>query len=279
MDFLNKLERKFGRFAISNLPAVMIGLYAAGYVLSVIAPTVFQYLYLEPYYILRGQIWRIITWVIIPPGRLDVFTVIMLFFYFSIGRTLERTWGTFRFNVYIFMGIIFTVIGAFIVYAIQAGSGTIYSVGGYFSTYWINMSIFLAIAFTYPDMQVLLYFVIPVKVKWLGVLDGVLIAYEFFQTGLPGKVAILASLLNFFLFFLLTHNLQRMAPKEVRRRQTYKKAVKSSVHHKGTIHRCAVCGRTEADGDHLVFRYCSKCDGAYEYCQDHLFNHEHRHQG
>ena len=139
MNFLNDLERKYGRYAIHNLPAVMIGLYVAGYILQTFSPSALSFLRLEPYYILRGQIWRIITWVIIPPSSLDIFTIIMLMFYFSIGQVLERTWGAFRFNVYIFTGIIFTVIGAFVLYAIYDLLG-MYSynmvmIGYYFSTY------------------------------------------------------------------------------------------------------------------------------------------------
>ena len=280
MKFLNDMERKFGRYAVKNLPAIMIGLYVAGYILSLFTPQVLRYLTLEPYLIVHGQIWRIVTWLIIPPDTLNLFTVIMLLFYFSIGQTLERTWGTFRYNVYIFMGIIFTVLGAFILFAICAFIGyPNASVGGWFSTYYINMSIFLAFAMSYPDMQVLLYFFIPVKMKWMGLLYGVLTVYTFIQTRWPGRVAIIASLLNFFVFMLMTRNLKPYSPKEIRRKATYKQAVKRAASPAGAPrHRCAVCGRTEKDDPNLEFRFCSKCDGAYEYCQDHLFSHVHIHK-
>lgn len=283
MKLLNKLERKFGKYAIHNLPAIMIGLYAAGYLLSLFGSggmRILPYLTLEPYYILRGQIWRVITWVIVPPGSLDLFTVIMLFFYFSIGQTLERTWGAFRFTLYIVSGLVFTVLGAFLLYGIFVlrGAGNIVQVEGLFSTYYINMSIFLAFALSYPDMQVLLYFIIPVRMKWMGLLYAVLIAVQFFQSPWPGKVAIIASLLNFIVFFLATRSYSRVNPAQIRRRQTFKKAVSQpSAPGKGKpLHRCAVCGRTEQDDPSLQFRYCSRCDGAYEYCQDHLFNHVHK---
>ena len=276
MNWMNKMERKFGKYAIRNLSALIIALYAAGYILSVTSPRILSYLTLEPFFIFRGELWRIVTWIIVPPGTMDLFTVIMLFFYFSIGRTLERTWGEFRFNFYILSGIIFTVLGAFLLYAIGLAGGRQFLMGGMFSTYYINMSIFLAFALTYPNMEVLLYFIIPIKVKWMGVLYGVLIIYSFMQTNWAGRVAIIASLLNFILFFLLTRNMRRISPKEIKRKQDFKKSVHMASPKTGTpIHRCAVCGRTEADGENLVFRYCSKCDGAYEYCQDHLFTHEH----
>lgn len=281
MNFLNNLERKYGRYAIRNLPAVMIGLYVAGYILQTFSPAVLTLLRLEPYYILRGQIWRIITWVIIPPSSLDIFTIIMLMFYFSIGQTLERTWGSFRFNVYIFMGIIFTVIGAFVLYAVYALLG-MYSynmviIGYYFSTYYINMSIFLAFALSYPEMQVMLYFIIPVKMKWMGVLYGVLIGYSFIRSAWPVRVAIIASLLNFIIFFFSTRNSGRISPQQIRRKAAFRQSVRSALPSgtNGARHKCAVCGRTELDDPTLEFRYCSKCDGAYEYCNDHLFTHQH----
>ncbi len=281
MNFLNNLERKYGRYAVRNLPAVMIGLYVAGYILQTFSPSVLAFLRLEPYYILHGQIWRIITWVIIPPSSLDIFTIIMLMFYFSIGQSLERTWGAFRFNVYIFTGIIFTVIGAFVLYAVYALLG-MYSynmvmIGYYFSTYYINMSIFLAFALSYPDMQVMLYFIIPVKMKWMGVLYGILIGYSFIRSAWPGRVAIIASLLNFIIFFISTRNPGRISPQQIRRRTAFRQSVRSArpASNNGARHKCAVCGRTELDDPSLEFRYCSKCDGAYEYCNDHLFTHQH----
>ena len=287
MKFLNNLERRFGKLAIRNLPAIMIGLYAAGYIMTIFRGSgisVLDYMTLEPARILRGEVWRIITWVIVPPGSLDIFTVIMLFFYYSIGTVLEKTWGSFRFTVYILSGLLFTVLGAFVLYGILALRGypvdRIYF-GSLFSTYYINMSIFLAFAVSYPNMQVLLYFIIPIKMKWMGILYGVIIAIQFFQSGWPVKVAIIASLMNFIVFFFLTRNYSRVNPAEIRRRQTYKKAVSQASEPKSgqPVHRCTVCGRTELDDPNLQFRYCSRCDGAYEYCQDHLFNHTHKKAG
>ena len=116
MNFLNKLERKFGRYAIRNLTTYIIGIYVISYILVLIASGAMSWLTLEPALILRGQVWRLVTWVLMPPETLSIFTIIMLFLYYSLGNTLERTWGAFRFNVYIFTGIIATVIGAFVLY-------------------------------------------------------------------------------------------------------------------------------------------------------------------
>lgn len=270
MNFINKLERKFGRFGIPNLSLYLIICYIVGYVFMYMQPGILQFLALDPYYIFKGQVWRIVTWILIPPESFSVFTVVMLFFYYSLGTTLERTWGAFRYTLYILTGIAATVVGAFLLYFI-VGAPLFYTAP--FSTYYINMSIFLAFAVAYPNMQVLLYFIIPIKVKWMGILYAVFIGYSFFKSSWPARVAIIASLLNFLVFFFGTRNFKRVAPKEIKRRQQFKQETKKA---QGlTKHKCAVCGRTEKDGDDLEFRFCSKCDGNYEYCQDHLFTHEH----
>lgn len=280
MNWLNKMERKFGRYAIRNLTMYLIICYVIGYIIWYTVPNMILYLTLDPSLIVRGQVWRIVSWVLIPPGSFDILTVIMLFFYYSIGTSLERTWGTFRYNVYIFSGIIFTVIGAFILFLIYPNSSFL-TISLSFSTYYINMSIFLAYAMSYPDMQVLLYMVIPIRVKWLAYADIVYLAYMFWQGNLVSRVAIVASLLNFIVFYFATKNFKPYTPKEFVRKQKFRKEVKknpppSQAHKNGPRHRCAVCGRTELDDPNLEFRYCSKCNGNYEYCQDHLFTHEHK---
>lgn len=273
MNFLDKMERKFGRYALSNLSLYMIITYAAGYLIELVAPVMVQFLTLEPALILRGQIWRLVSWLLIPPDNTNpLFLVITLYFYYSIGNTLERTWGSFRYNVYIFGGILTSIIGAFILY-FALGGGNI-GLGSAFSTYYISMSILLAFAATYPNMQVLLMFIIPLKIKWLGIAYGVMIVAELILVSWPVRVVIICSLMNFIIFFFSTRNMRRYSPKEIRRKQVYKQAVhKSQVNI--TKHKCAICGRTEKDGDHLEFRFCSKCNGNYEYCQDHLFTHTH----
>lgn len=114
MNFLNKLERKIGRYAIPNLSKYLICGYILGYLLQMINANIINLLSLNPYLILHGQVWRLVTWIIIPPERLTLLTIIMLYFYYSVGNDLERTWGTFYYNVYLFMGMIFTVIGSFV---------------------------------------------------------------------------------------------------------------------------------------------------------------------
>ena len=290
MRFIDKLERKFGKYGIRNLTLYIIACYVIGYLLVYLAPNVLTYLSLDVRMILRGQVWRLITWVIYPPstGNFLWFLVSILLFYYPIGMSLERTWGSFRYTLYIFSGILFTIIGAFLLYFITGGivvmDGVPYLIGGgIFSTYYISLSVFLAYAMSYPDMQLLLMFVIPVKMRWRAVVYGVIVLFDIVSYIRGGMwfmaVPIVASLLNFVLFYLGTKDFSRYNPKEVRRRQDFKKAMAQSrvnPHTGGvTKHKCAICGRTEKDDPNLEFRFCSKCKGNYEYCQDHLFTHEH----
>ena len=281
MNWIDKLERKYGRFGIQNLTMYVIICYVVGYVLVYINPSLLSMMSLEPVLILHGQIWRIITWVIYPPSTTSFlwFILAIVFFYYPIGTSLERTWGKFRYTLYIFSGILFSVIGAFILYFITGA----YGIGSLFNTYYISLSVFLAYALSYPDMNIYLWFVIPIKMKWMAVVYGAFIIYDMGTYVRSGQwymaVPIVASLLNFALFFFSTRNMQRYNPKEVKRRKEFKKAVASSRVNPATggitKHKCAICGRTEKDDPNLEFRFCSKCNGNYEYCQDHLFTHQH----
>ncbi len=281
MNFLNKMERKYGRYAIHNLTKYMIGCYAIGYILvyfgQMFGGNFFQYLLLSPYHIMHGQIWRIVSWILIPPSSSNIiFVLIMLSFYYYLGTALERTWGAFRYNVYILGGMLCTVIGAFILYFISGQNEMLSLINGMsFSTYYINLSIFLAFAMNYPDMEVLFMMIIPIKIKYLALLDVAYLLYDLIRGGWGTRTVIIASLLNFIIYFLMTRNYRRISPQEIHRKQQFKKAVHPQMTPGGTRHKCAVCGRTEKDGEHLEFRYCSKCNGNYEYCQDHLSTHQH----
>ena len=120
MNWLNRLERKFGKYAITNLPLYIVMLYAVGAVLNLISNGSFyyQYLSLNPYMILHGQVWRVVTFLIATPTTSIIFLIFVLFFYYSIGESLVQVWGAFKFNMYILIGILGTIAAAFIVYAI-----------------------------------------------------------------------------------------------------------------------------------------------------------------
>lgn len=288
--FMSNFEKKFGRYAIRNLSLMLIMCYAVGYVIQIINGDFLGFLTLDPYQILHGQIWRIVTWIIIPPSSFGIFTLIMLYVYYSVGTTLERTWGAYRYNVYLFSGMLFTVLGSFVAlglcYVFHGEMMAFYGVADVcrvysrlFSTYYINMSILLAFAATFPDAQILLMFVVPVKMKWMGIIYGALLVFDLFQNianpmeGIFYRTAIVATLLNFVIFWLTSRGHIHMSPREIKRRREFRHEVKKNMRVSG--HKCAICGRTDADDPTLEFRYCSKCEGNYEYCQNHIFTHEH----
>ncbi len=293
---LNKLERKFGKYAVPNLINYLLGGYVIGYLLyygyRLTGSNFLQFMTLEPYYIIhKFQIWRLITWVMLPPSYNLFWGVIMIIFYYQLGTILERNWGTFRFNVYIFGGILFTIIGAFILYVVYAvilyPGLPITGIGNYFSTSYINMTIFLAFATMYPDMEVRLYFLIPVKMKWMSILYAVLVLIDLVRADWGGRVAIIASVLNFVLFYLSSKDYHRLDPREMNRkrqfRQSYNAGARANTANpfgsagkaKVARHKCAICGRTELTNPELTFRFCSKCNGNYEYCEEHIFTHKH----
>ena len=290
--FLNKLERKFGRYAIRNLMIYVIGAYVLGAVISIINPYFYYYyLSLNVEEILHGQVWRLITFILEPMGSTGspmggLFFFINLMFYWFIGRNLENAWGAFRFNLYYLSGILLNIVAAFLMYAITKDPMSGMALG---LTY-INESLILAFCVLYPNVQILLFFFLPVKIKWLGIVYMAMILFNVVQTVAAGQwyyaVAILVALLNFFVFFFSTRNYARVSPKEIHRRRVYQQEVRRSERgsyqtlHGTARHRCAICGRTELDDPNLEFRFCSKCDGNYEYCQDHLFTHTHvKHTG
>ncbi len=291
MNQHNGLRRKLEKYAIPNLTLYLIICYGIGYLMQYLVPAGYQYLMLDPFLVLKGQVWRLVTWILIPPDSSNIFFVLItLYLYYSLGGLLERIWGTYKYNVYLFSGLLFTILGAFVLcgYSVLMGAQPTMYTGlyllnngsavyfGQFSTYYINMSIFLACAASIPDVQVLLMFIFPIKVKWLGIVYGIILLVNCIQGGIATWIVVIFSLLNFLVFFLRSKGKMHMSVGQIKRQQEFHQKMRSAGQTKGiTRHKCAICGRTELDGDDLEFRFCSKCNGNYEYCQYHLFTHEH----
>ena len=268
MNLLDKLERKFGRYAIHNLMYYIIILYALGYVIVTFVPQFYvQYLSLDPTMILRGQIWRIITFIIYPPNTGLFYFLLSMYLYYSIGKILEAQWGAFRFNVYVFLGILGHVLAEIVITLAFGFSPNLLPVA-------LDFSLFFAFALTFPDVEFLLMYLIPIKAKWLAVAEGAVYLYYLIAGDLATKIEIGMTMANVIVFFLLTRNCNRINPKEIKRKHDFKSQVRMKPQGR-TRHKCAVCGRTEQDGPGMEFRYCSKCAGNYEYCQDHLYTHKH----
>jgi len=292
--FLNRMERKFGKYAIHNLMFYIIGVYVVGAILGMFDGGAFYYQYLSLDFsaILRGQVWRIITFILTPDtlGSVKGFNVffflITLYFYWIIGRNLENVWGAFRFNMYYLSGILLNIVAALIMYLITKDP----TAGWYFGMNFINQSLLLAFCAMFPDNMVLFMFVIPLKMKYLGIFYGAMLALNIIQALVAGSwyyaVAIIVALANFFLFFFSSRKSVRPFSSKInswKRRQFHSYTGGATGGSTGNVdanthfarHRCAICGRTEISDPDLEFRFCSKCEGNYEYCSDHLYTHQH----
>lgn len=261
MRIIDKLDRLVSKFAVRDLMKyIMMGSFLVYLVDLTSNGLLSAFLYFSRALILEGQIWRVVTFIFVPgPGSFLI--IISFLFYFYIGRVLEMAWGTTRFNTYYFLGVLLSVIAGFII------GGT--------TTSYLNMTLFLAYAATFPESQVNLYFVLPIKVKFLGYLYGAFILVEFFTATLVGQIAIGVSLLNFLLFFgpgFMKVQNRRSKTQKIRRNIEVAKYTTRTQ----SIHKCTTCGITEKDDPNMEFRYCSKCDGNYEYCEKHIRNHEHK---
>lgn len=264
LNMLNRLERKFGRYAIRQLIVYIVGINALIYILGIGMPQsdAISKLLLDPRLIMQGEVWRLITWVFIPPSAPLLWIFFILYFYYMIGTGLEQEWGSFRFNIYYFTGIAATALAAFI-----TGQGT--------TALYLNLSLFLAFAYIFPDFQILLFFIIPVKIKYLAWLNWAFIAFTILTAPLAGKIAALVSVSNYFLFFGSDIiNTVKHRGSAYQRRKGFSSSLNTPLK-KGFLHKCTICGMTENDDITMEFRYCSTCEGDHEYCMKHLKDHEH----
>ena len=168
MNWIDKLERKLGKYAVPNLMLYVIVLYIVGFIMDLFAPGFYAtYLALDASMIMKGQVWRILTFLIQPPDSSPIFMIIALYFYYFLGRQLEMVWGTFRFNLYFVTGVLLHILAAFLAYFIF---GMTLPLG----TYYLNLSLFFAFAAIFPNQEFYLFMLVPVKVKWLAWLDAAL---------------------------------------------------------------------------------------------------------
>ena len=189
--FLSRLEKKMGRFYISGLMMIIVfgmaGVFLLDLFFSRSAVTASQLLSFNKALILQGQVWRLVTFVFIPEGTSPIFIFFTLYFYYLIGTALENRWGSRRFNLYYLIGILGADLGGMLT--------------GYGTSHYLNLSLFLAFACLYPDFEILLFFVLPVKIKYIAYLDIAYLAYRLFFLSWAGRGSVLLSFLPFFLFF------------------------------------------------------------------------------
>ncbi|MCI8551973.1 MAG: rhomboid family intramembrane serine protease [Lawsonibacter sp.] len=254
--------------AIGNIAIYLIDLFSLGGL-----PLV-SMLSFNRYAIFHGQIWRLVSFVFISEsgdlfmrGSGVFFVLISAYFYWWIGSLLEREWGTTKFTVFYLGGVVLNILyGLFT---------------GYASMAYVNLSMFFAFATLYPEMEILLFMILPVKVKWIGWIDAALFAWGVLSNLLIGNwigaLLPMVAVLNYFIFFWPDFRYLFAKTKRRTSAQTinFKKAQKELRERRGYLHKCSVCGVTDQDDPNMEFRYCSKCSGYYCYCANHINNHTH----
>jgi hypothetical protein len=268
MSWHDDLERRLRRFAMTNLTAWLAGFQAAVWFLSQLMPgrpgqiSFYESFLLDPAKIRQGELWRLGTFAFTPPG-LSIWAIFGIYLFWLMGTALEGHWGTTRYNVYVLLAVIATI-----------GAAFLSPLGGPGNSAFIDTTVFLAFAYLYPDFTLSIYFILPIRIKWLALIAWLGYAWMMIQGDWTTRAYVLASVGNFLLFF----------GGDLWRRLRFGKrslvgAIQQRTDGNKPFHRCTICGLTERDAPNEDFRICSKCDaGTFEYCSQHLRNHEHREQ-
>jgi len=261
MSWFSRLEKRLAPYAIPHLTLFLVAGQAFVYLTTMLGLLDEGRLVLYPVLVLRGEWWRIFTFVVYPPGGHWLFVALALYFLYFTGNALEQAWGALRYNLFLLVGFLLTVAAAFVTPYVAA------------SNLFVGGVIFLAFAHMYPNFTMYVFFVLPVQIKWLAVVAWIGYIWEFVVGGPSQRLAITAALLNFFLFigrdlWLSLRQGQRRLQTEARRHAEERQGPQ-------VRHRCYVCGKTNLTNPEMDFRYCSKCAGDQCYCPDHIRNHVH----
>lgn len=268
------------KFGIPNLMLYIVIGSIAVFLLKTMdtTGTLLQLLRFSPYDILHGQIWRLITFVFVPYNTNIIYLAISLYFYYFVGSALESEWGNGKFTIYYFSGVVLTILYGFIIWLLSGGGDAYASV----SIYYMNLSLFFAFGTMFPDMRVLLFFIIPVKVKWLALLNGVYFIFTIVTTAFPGNLLPVIAILNYIVFcgsYLVDYIRPYLGSRRRRNKPiNYKRAAKKvqkEMSNKPYSRKCAVCGKTDTEYPDMEFRFCSRCEGYHCFCMDHIESHVH----
>ena len=256
---LDQLERRFRHFAVPNLTLYLVVGQGFFFLVSMARPDLVGLMVLVPALVLQGEVWRLLAFLFMPPATNPIFAFFALYLLYLFGTALENHWGAFRYNVYILIAYVATIAAACL------------NPGGVATNLYIDSSVFLAFAFLYPDFELYLFFILPVKVKWLALITWIMYGGVLLFGAFPQQALVLAAISNFLLFFW-PDLLQRV--RGARRRM--KMQSEAAALRDEPFHRCATCGKTDRSHPQLEFRYCDQCDGSPGYCIDHINAHEHQ---
>ena len=239
--------------------------------------TLYSLLYFDPALVMKGQIWRLVSFMLVPEADGPLMLLISLYFYYFIGSSLEGEWGKGKFTIYYFSGMLLTVLYSLVLYWI---TGTRILV----SATYVNLSLFFAFATLWPNQRVLVFYIIPMKIKWLAWVDAAFFALmivQYLMLGMIGyalvPVIAMAGYLLFFgewLFGFLSPQRAKQKARTIQFKQAVKKEQREQTRQPYT-RKCAVCGRTDTENPGLEFRYCSRCAGYHCFCEEHINSHVH----
>jgi hypothetical protein len=265
--FLARLERRFGRFAIPNLTYVIVFGMALVWILGFVRPEFVAALELDLDAVKRGQVWRLVTFLLVPPPTSSIWVIVSLYVMWWVGTSVEQHWGSFKYNVFYFTGALGTIVSAVLL--------------GGASNYILNESVFLAFGTLFPDVQILLMFIIPIRAKWLALLAGASLALFFAMGDWALRGAIVAAVGNYLLFFtghwVSVFRGRALQVKQAARRAEFRSSASAASAPFGQ-RVCAMCGAREADGADIRVCSCEKCTQANggkarALCLEHARNH------
>lgn len=259
MKWLNRLERRFGRYALPNLTVLLVAGQSVGFIIGSADPARLENWSLVPAKVLEGEVWRLVLFPFLPPTLSLFWVFFALYLFYIMGTGLQQHWGAFRFNLFMLIGYLATVAVSFLEPEMPMSNA------------YLGGSVFLAFAWLYPDFELLLFFILPVKIKYFAWLTWLFFAFGFFSGTAVTRLALVASVSNFLLFF----GADIVSYLRYRHRRTHH-ALKAIGRKDAAFHECVVCGVTDLSDRNMEFRYCADCDGDFEYCADHLRDHEHR---
>jgi hypothetical protein len=258
MSLLDKLQRRFGRFVLPHVTEGLIACQVLTYFFCMSKPEFHQAITLIPRRVLDGEAWRLITFICAPPCGSPLGAFFFWYLFFLMGTVLESTWGAFRYNAYLLIGWMATVAAS----CLQPDAPA--------SIVFLEGSVFLAFAYLYPNFQLLLFFILPVKVKWLALLQWIFYFYVMLFGDAIHQIVATASVCNFLLFFWRDIFLRVRAGRWRMARQADQIRAANRPRH-----TCVICGVTNLSYPAVGFRYCSKCAGTPCYCEAHLPDHAH----
>lgn len=274
MSWIDRLDATFGRYAVPHLTVFLI----VGQALAFLANSapgaeggtpLLDGIYLMPAKVVTGEWWRIITFVFAPPITNPIFAFFFFYLFYLMGTALEAEWGAFRYNLYLLLGYLGSVAMALIAYLVAGVGGEVATNG------FLYGSVFLAFARLYPDFTISLFFILPIKVRWLALFQWIMygVTLVFSQSWLERSMVV-AAVFNYLVFF--GRDIVRDMKHGHRRMQFQSRSLQGKSQKARRLkHECHVCGLSSEQSSKTAFRYCSECGGDYCYCPDHLHNHEH----